>query len=141
MENGMNRAIDIELTRAACGGDCERILALLAAGADVHVNEDGPLQVAATWGNTEAVRVLLNAGANVHTENEAPLRGAVANGHRDTVEVLLKAGANPLACDFETFQHARLRGNDDMEEFIAAKLERRPPPPPTPPSSPPTPSP
>lgn len=57
-----------------------------------------PMHIAALWGNVEAIQVLLAAGANVNVENvrgTTPLHFAAAarKNAKATVEVLLKAGA------------------------------------------------
>ena len=67
---------------------------LLAAGADVHANNDWALQWASGNGHTEVVKVLLAAGANVHANNDHALLWASVNGHTEVVKPLLAAGAN-----------------------------------------------
>jgi hypothetical protein len=61
---------------------------LLAAGADVHTNDDWALQWASENGHTEVVKVLLDASADVHAVDYWALRWASHNGHTEVVKVL-----------------------------------------------------
>ena len=73
----------------SANGNKDRVSALIAAGADVHAWDDGPLRAAALHGHTDTVRVLLAAGADVHARNGEALRWAGENGHLETLRVLL----------------------------------------------------
>jgi len=88
-------ADDDALYWAACHGHVEVVRLLLAAGANVHVHDDGALRWAADQGRTNVVRVLLAARANIHADDDAALRWAAKNSHTDVVRVLLAAGASP----------------------------------------------
>jgi bacterioferritin-associated ferredoxin len=61
---------------------------LLAAGANVHADNDYALYWASYKGHTEVVKVLLAAGANVHANDDGALRWASYNGHTEVVKVL-----------------------------------------------------
>ena len=61
------------LHRALEQGHLETARALLEAGADINITDDGGwtrLHLAARWGETELVRRLLDAGANVNARND-----------------------------------------------------------------------
>jgi len=73
---------------AARRGRTEDVKALLAAGADVHAQDDKALLRAAQNGQTETVTVLLKAGADVHAGNDDALRFAQFRGYTETVGVL-----------------------------------------------------
>jgi ankyrin repeat protein len=72
---------------------------LLAAGADVHADDDYALQLASDNRRTEVVKVLLAAGADVHADDDFALQLASSNGHTEVVKVLLAAGADVHAED------------------------------------------
>ena len=67
---------------------------LLAAGANVHAQNDMALRVASKKGHVDVVQILLAAGADVHAQNDTALLWASEWDHVDVVQVLLAAGAN-----------------------------------------------
>jgi len=69
-------------------GKLDFVKYLLAAGADVHAENDRALRWASSNGHTEVVKILLAAGADVHANNDAALRYASAMGRTETVKVL-----------------------------------------------------
>lgn len=87
------------LQAAAAGGNPAKVKALLAAGAQVDLCEEGhatPLMIASQHGHTEVVRLLLEAGASPNASLEKftpPLVVAVLKGSADMVRLLLTAGA------------------------------------------------
>jgi len=87
------------LIGAAKKGDTETVKTLLAAGADVHPqNEFGQtaLMQAAFSGNPDTVHALLAAGADVNAKDRdgwTALMFAAVKGHTDIVRVLRQAGA------------------------------------------------
>ncbi len=87
------------LIRAAKEGDTETVKTLVAAGADVHPqNEFGQtaLMQAAFRGNTDTVHALVAAGADVHAKDrdgETALMQAAWHGHTAIVQILKEAGA------------------------------------------------
>jgi len=80
---------------ASSNGRAEVVRILLAAGADVHANNDAAIYWAALGGHVEVVRLLLAAGADVHADRENALRRAAGSGHVQMVRLLLDAGADP----------------------------------------------
>ena len=92
--------LDNRLIAADGHHDIKTVQALLAAGADVHAQNDLALRWSAAWnGHTETVKVLLAAGADVHAEDDQALRFAAKNDHTETVRTLLAAGADVHARD------------------------------------------
>ncbi len=90
-----------QLHRAAMGGHVERVRELLAAGANVNVEQGTyhgtPLQYAAAGGHGETVEVLLDHGATVGSRDangRTPLVWAATNGHANVAQRLLDAGAD-----------------------------------------------
>jgi ankyrin repeat protein len=76
------------LELASRDGHTRHVEALLAAGADIHTDDDEPLRTAAWWGRTETVKLLLEAGANVHAKDNQALRWAKDAGHPQTATAL-----------------------------------------------------
>jgi ankyrin repeat protein len=89
-----------ELLKAATEGNMETVNRLLAAGANIDIQDEHkqtPLFIAAWKGHIAIVERLLAAGANVDVQDEntqSPLFIAVSEGHTAIVERLLAAGAN-----------------------------------------------
>jgi len=79
---------DHVLACSAGYGKLDFVKYLLAAGADVHADNDLALRWASESGHTEIVKLLLAANANVHAENDCALRWASENEHTEVVKVL-----------------------------------------------------
>ena len=88
------------LFRASRIGDLERLQALLAAGADVHVRGyagQTPLHVCVNSGHARCAQALLEAGADMgrwDNGGSTALITAANSGRRDCLETLLAAGAD-----------------------------------------------
>lgn len=78
---------------AAKIGDLIGVEAALAAGADVHANDDEALILVASRGHHEALQTLIDAGANVHAKDGQALSMAADIGCQDCAIRLLDAGA------------------------------------------------
>ncbi|XP_049945397.1 ankyrin homolog [Schistocerca serialis cubense] len=93
------------LIEAAKVGAVEQLRALLAAGADVTVRDEGnwtALHWAADRGHVGAASCLVGAGAEVGArsrEQSTPLHWAAYNGHTAVVRLLLAAYADPNVRD------------------------------------------
>ena len=99
----------------------ERVAWLLAAGANVHANDDRALRRASFLGNAAVVELLLAAGANVHAKDDEPLKNASAAGHVRIVEKLLAAGADVHANDDMALRRASAQGYvRTVEQLLAA---------------------
>ena len=67
---------------------------MLAAGTNVHADDDTALRAASQNGGADVVEVLLKAGADVHAKNDVVLRAAYRERHVRIVGLLLDAGAD-----------------------------------------------
>lgn len=92
---------------AAHKGKLKLVLALIAAGANIHAKEETTLKtslhLAASSGHKDVVAALLAKGADVDAQDnlkQTPLHLAVNYGDRHIVAALIKAGANVDAQDF-----------------------------------------
>lgn len=97
---------NLRLPWAAAHGDNEKVRALIAAGANVHTEQDAALLSAVRCAcsrlpprrtaeaRLDTVRAILEAGADVHARSDKALRIAVAYGRTDVVKMLLDAGAD-----------------------------------------------
>jgi hypothetical protein len=101
-------------------GHIEVVKVLLAAGANVHTNNDRALRWVSEHGNTEEVKVLLAAGANVHADNDYALKWASVYGHTEVVKVLLAAGANVHAENDRALQWASNNGHTEIVKVLLA---------------------
>jgi hypothetical protein len=83
--------LDNRLFRAAQRGKTKAVQKLLAAGANLHANQEAALDLAACFGQTKMVKMLLTLGANVHASDDGALHAAVESGHTVTADVLRNA--------------------------------------------------
>jgi hypothetical protein len=74
--------------------DASLVAALLAAGADVHFDDDDPIFIAAEYAAVDVAKVLIDAGANVNVYYEAPLHVAIQNADQQMIDLLIQAGAD-----------------------------------------------
>ena len=74
------------------GNDYKIARALIAAGADIHINDDAPLGNAASFGAINAARAFVEAGAPIDGPNE-PLLQALFFGFTELSEFLADQGA------------------------------------------------
>lgn len=81
---------------AAIQRDVAGVLAAVAAGANVRVDDDAALRSAAAYGNIEVAIQLIEMGADIHTANDAVLRCAAVGGNIKAVRMFLAAGADPV---------------------------------------------
>ncbi len=94
-----------ELHSAAMEGRSDIVMQLLAANADVNIqdtNGNTPLQLAAFAGHVEAVKLLIVANARVNIKNNiemTALQSASQRGHSEVVKLLIKANAEVNAND------------------------------------------
>jgi len=109
-----------DLLMAAFSGDVRETQAALAAGADVHSDQDVALRRAAARGHADVVRVLLAAGASVHAYWDMALRRAAEAGHIEVVQHLLAAGADVHACDDAALCQAASQGDVGMIHCLLA---------------------
>ena len=112
-------AMDHALLQAAqYGRDIDIVEILLAAGADVHVFDDGALRWAAEEGHANVVKLLLEYGADVHALSDNALRLAANNGHSDVVKLLLEYGADVHAGDNYALRLAVAKGHSDVVNIL-----------------------
>ncbi|KAJ3283443.1 hypothetical protein HK104_010381 [Borealophlyctis nickersoniae] len=103
--------------REACAdGALNAVELLLEAGADGHVKEARPLELAAREGHTDIVKRLLKANANIHADN-ALMWGAIA-GQSGSVKVLLEAGADVLYEHDRALSWAAHKGHHEVLELL-----------------------
>ena len=112
------KAMDHALLQAAQYGDIKIVEILLAAGADVHAEDDDTLQWAIENGHTDIVKLLLEHGADVHANDDAALREAAEDGYADIVKLLLEYGADVHAWDDYALRHAALYGHANVVEIL-----------------------
>ena len=105
MEQGLDRAGRSALHYAAVDGDVDRVVALIADGADVNMVDlaggHTPLHFAAREQHTAIAQALLSAGAEVDARDrfgKTPLSMAlftVRDRDGEVIRVLLASGADP----------------------------------------------
>ena len=128
--NVLNEEGFAPLHLAAIRGDCQAARTLLAAGADVNVQqgtyEGTPLQYAAARGHVDVVRLLVRYDAKVDavdTHGRTPLMWAASHGQHEVVCALLEAGASvKLATDNGwTALHYAVKSNDLKTALLLAQ--------------------
>jgi uncharacterized protein len=122
---------ELDVSEAACLGDCECLRRLIAADAMVAraVSGDGwpPLHLSAAFATPEAVALLLEHGAHIHQVSHNPLRNqalhaCIALGNSvEVARLLVESGAdvNATAAGGYTPLHlAASNGNREMVELL-----------------------
>ena len=112
-----------QLMDASYNGDTEFVRLLLAAGADVHADDDYALRWSTHHGDTEVVKVLLAAGADVHARDDHALRWASLHGRASIVRLLLEAGADVNARDDHALRWAVENGHDEVIKILTDWME------------------
>jgi ankyrin repeat protein len=115
-------SLDHRLIDAADRGDTRAVQTLLAAGANVHAQDDRALRWAAHDGHAEIVQTLLAAGADVHVGDDLALRWAAMNGHTDTVKLLLAHGADVHGSDDRALRRAVDSGHTETIRVLAKHI-------------------
>jgi len=113
-------SFDNWLIEAATDGNRNEAMMALAAGADVHAENNAALRRAAAFGHAGVVGVLLAAGADVHDCEEGALCSAAYNGHDHVVALLLSSGANPQARHSDALGNAADGGHFHVVERLIA---------------------
>jgi len=125
---------NLKLSWAAAGGDNGKVRALLAAGANVHAEQEHALlaavRIACSWrqprstldARMDTVRALLEAGADVHARGDKAVRIAASQGRTEIVRMLLDAGADIHALnDWDARQLARAYERDSLAKALTAR--------------------
>lgn len=116
----IEHALAQRLRNAAKSGDLPGVQAALAAGANLHADNDNALRWAAEHGHFAVVEHLLAAGAHVDAQDNYALRLASGRGSLDIVQALLAAGADVHALDGLALQAAAEGGHLDVVECLLA---------------------
>ena len=114
---------DKTLRCAAEYGHTEVVKLLLAAGADVHAQDNYALRWAASEGHTEIVRLLLEAGADVHAQNNSALKWTASKGHTEVVKLLLEAGADVHAQNNSALRWAAENGHTKVVALVKKHIK------------------
>lgn len=99
MHNCITMIDNLAFKNACCIGNIEIITFLQKNGADLHVNNNYPLQIAASNGHLQVVDFLLEKGANINANNNNAIKWANRNKQIEMVQLLIKFGANPKDVD------------------------------------------
>ena len=103
---------NLKLSWAAACGDSENVRALLAAGANVHAEQEHALLAAVRAAcssrqssrtldvRMNTIRALLEAGADVHARGDRAVRIAASQGRTEVARMLLDAGADIHALNY-----------------------------------------
>lgn len=121
---------DSPVADAAMGGDTQRVMALLAQGADVQTaHPDGmtALHWAARYSNVELADALVYAGANLDAVtrlgHHTPLHVAALTGTESVVAILLNGGSDPGARSTSGATPLHLAAQAGNAQAVAALLE------------------
>ena len=111
-------AMDKVLRWSAAAGYEEIVEILLAAGADVHTEDDFALRYATLYKFANIAKILLEYGANVHVHNDLVLRNAVENADEEIVKILLKHGADVHVVNDYSLQWAAEKGHANIVKIL-----------------------
>jgi hypothetical protein len=92
---------------------------------DEHINDYGPWLGWLMGQTPELTIALLKAGANVHVYDDFALRWAARDGYVETVKILLKAGANVHACDDYALYLAEKYGNKETVKILKRAMKAK----------------
>lgn len=120
---------------AAFFGRLDAVVALIAAGADVHAVARNsfkvqPVHAAAASKNIDIVRAVLEAGANPNVPQQqgfVPLHEAGTSGNRELAELLVQYGADPHQANDAgktSIDLAKEKGHTELAEWM---IGARPP--------------
>ena len=96
----------------------------IAAGADIHANNNYALSWAAYKGRLEVVQFLLDHGAYIHAKNDRVIRWAANCGHLEIVQFLLERGANVRAENDAALRVAADAGQLETVKLLAFSYSR-----------------
>jgi ankyrin repeat protein len=124
---------ELDISEAACLGDCECLRKLIAADA-IQAREasgDGwpPLHLAAAFSTAHAVTLLLKHGAHIHQISHNPMRNhalhaCIALGNSvDVARLLVEAGADVNASAAGGYTPLHLAASQGSREIVALLLE------------------
>src|SRR5271170_5323045 len=124
---------ELDISEAACLGDCECLRKLIAADA-IQAREasgDGwpPLHLAAAFSTPYAVTLLLKHGAHIHQISHNPMRNhalhaCIALGNSvDVARLLVEAGADVNATAAGGYTPLHLAASQPSREIVALLLE------------------
>jgi uncharacterized protein len=85
-----------------------------------------PLHVVSCWGDCEAILALVAAGARIDEQGEhgfTPLMEAVAQGHRSAAALLIELGARPIRNDDgqSPSEYASIGDAPDLAGYLAER--------------------
>ena len=93
----------------ACqNGIFENVDYLVSKGANVHIEDDLPVQEASACGDLKIVKYLVIAGANIRTSNDLALRRSCSERNFEVVRYLCEAGADRSVISPEAERYLQL---------------------------------
>ena len=124
-------ALMTDLHDAAANGETEKVISLIAGGADIKAKDnDGKtaLHAAAQLGKTETALALITHDAEkeaIDDNGKTPLHLAAANGHTETALALITHGAEKEAKDSHGSTPLHLAAANGHTETVTALIEAR----------------
>ncbi|QHP90278.1 hypothetical protein EXE55_04600 [Burkholderia glumae] len=113
--------LDRRLPIAVKKGNLSRVKELIEHGADLHVDDDGPLVLAIRHGYLQIADYLISVGANVEAHDHFPILFCAMEGNLPTLRTLAEYRADIHANSEQALRKAASKGHLPIVRFLVER--------------------